>query len=443
LSPADSAVIAKQAGYETERRFVQSLQRDADAFQRSLDEVNETISALPSPFDDARAPENIEILRPAHAALVSVIADARATLAGLRLHLGVSDALSPYRDGIAKWEIALSTHEAEYERAKARAATHQDTLDAVKALELRLATVSEGIDTKRGAISRLADSVGGFSMVRAAWRRAHAERAELLEQQCIQLTAGTQSRLKASVRRAADTEPLGDQIRQLLRGTGTKGDRIEKLLGQITEAKDPFETWQAILDELLPLVWIAVDDEGTTTLPAVLRLDAAGFTTRELLALTKQIEPDDWLDLLLFDLEDLPVFEYEVKPSEYLPFENASPGQQATALLAVLLMQDGPPLILDQPEDDLNMKIISETVSTLWKAKSHRQIIFASHNANLVVNGDAELVVCCDYRSSGAESGGRIKAIGAIDMPEINREIAEVMEGGVEAFKLRFQKYGF
>lgn len=89
------------------------------------------------------------------------------------------------------------------------------------------------------------------------------------------------------------------------------------------------------------------------------------------------------------------------------------------------------------------MKIINDIVATLWQAKAHRQVIFASHNANLVVNGDAELVVACDYRTSATESGGQIKLAGAIDVPEINREIAEVMEGGVEAFKLRYQKYGF
>ena len=60
-----------------------------------------------------------------------------------------------------------------------------------------------------------------------------------------------------------------------------------------------------------------------------------------------------------------------------------------------------------------------------------------------VVNGDSELVVCCDYRTSATESGGQIKLTGAIDLPEINVEITDVMEGGVQAFKLRQQKYGF
>ena len=51
------------------------------------------------------------------------------------------------------------------------------------------------------------------------------------------------------------------------------------------------------------------------------------------------------------------------------------------------------------------MKIINEIVETLWQAKNHRQVLFTSHNANLVVNGDAELIICCDYRTIATESG--------------------------------------
>jgi chromosome segregation protein len=89
------------------------------------------------------------------------------------------------------------------------------------------------------------------------------------------------------------------------------------------------------------------------------------------------------------------------------------------------------------------MKVINEIVETLWRAKTHRQVIFTSHNANLVVNGDAELVIGCDYRTSSTESGGQIKLTGAIDMSDVRTEITEVMEGGPEAFQLRRQKYGF
>ena len=67
----------------------------------------------------------------------------------------------------------------------------------------------------------------------------------------------------------------------------------------------------------------------------------------------------------------------------------------------------------------------------------------ASHNANLVVNGDAELVVWCDNRRQGDQSGGRIAGEGAIDVDDVRAAIKRVMEGGEDAFNLRMRKYGF
>lgn len=443
LAPADGEVIARQASYEQERRLVQALRRDAESLRTSLSTAISSIADINSDFDASKAPENTDLLRRTHESLFVAVVTARAGLKSLRDLIDSGPELAPYREGLTTWDGALARHQVAYDEAKSRAAAHEGTLTAIKAIESRLAEVSEATDTKKRDLGRLGDPAAGFAQLRNEWRGAHSDRAALLESQCVNLTAGTASRLRASLRRATDTEPLADRIRALVRGTGTRGDRIDKLLSHLRASSDPFVAWQTVLDEMFLLVWITVEDEDRAVLPPTPLLDQAGFTRRERLALTKQLQPTDWLELLLFDLEDVPHFEYELKPGDYIPFESASPGQQATALLAVLLLQDGPPLLVDQPEDDLNMKIISETVATLWRAKSHRQIIFASHNANLVVNGDAELVVCCDYRSVGTESGGRIKATGAIDMPAINTEIADVMEGGVDAFKLRLQKYGF
>ena len=145
------------------------------------------------------------------------------------------------------------------------------------------------------------------------------------------------------------------------------------------------------------------------------------------------------------ELEFNPVFRYCTNKDthEYIDFADASAGQQATALLTVLLNQPGATLIIDQPEDDVDSKMSQEIVHQMWNAKTRRQFIFASHNANLVVNGDAELVVCCDYVKAGDQTGGQIKAVGAIDSPIIKDEITSVTEGGKEAFKLRKEKYGF
>ena len=64
-----------------------------------------------------------------------------------------------------------------------------------------------------------------------------------------------------------------------------------------------------------------------------------------------------------------------------------------------------------------------------------RQLIFTSHNANLVVNGDAELVICCDYKDSNSQTRGIVKVEGAIDTRAVKNEITAVMEGGEKAFQ--------
>jgi ABC-type cobalamin/Fe3+-siderophores transport system ATPase subunit len=164
---------------------------------------------------------------------------------------------------------------------------------------------------------------------------------------------------------------------------------------------------------------------------------------RNITKIAERLNVDAWLSLALAEIDDHPMFEYRTKDGEYIAFSDASAGQQATALLRVLLNQEGPPLIIDQPEDDLDSQVVLEIVEQIWLAKSRRQLIFSSHNANLVVNGDAELVVCCDYRAAGDQSGGRIKTEGAIDVGEVRAEITSIMEGGEKAFRLRKDKYGF
>ena len=101
------------------------------------------------------------------------------------------------------------------------------------------------------------------------------------------------------------------------------------------------------------------------------------------------------------------------------------------------------PLIIDQPEDDLDSDTVLQIVSKIWRSKSRRQLIFSSHNANLVVNGDADLVLVCAYRNVGDQSAGHIKEQGAIDVAVVRDEITAVMEGGERAFRLRKEKYGF
>jgi len=114
-----------------------------------------------------------------------------------------------------------------------------------------------------------------------------------------------------------------------------------------------------------------------------------------------------------------------------------SPGQKTAALLAFLLSYGDEPLILDQPEDDLdNHLIYNLIVNQLREVKHRRQVIVVTHNANIVVNGDAELVIA--LAALGGETQKECE--GSLQEKVVRETICTVMEGGRTAFEQRYRR---
>lgn len=150
--------------------------------------------------------------------------------------------------------------------------------------------------------------------------------------------------------------------------------------------------------------------------------------------------PDEALDRLdLWFPEDTLDITYSPASgnSGFRPIREGSPGQKSAALLAFLLSYGNEPLILDQPEDDLDNHLIYDLiVRQLRDAKRRRQIIVVTHNANIVVNGDAELLTALS-----ATAGQTVmEASGSLQELSVRRTICKVMEGGEEAFRDRYRR---
>ena len=119
------------------------------------------------------------------------------------------------------------------------------------------------------------------------------------------------------------------------------------------------------------------------------------------------------------------------------PLAQGSPGQQTAALLAFVLGYGVEPIILDQPEDDLDNALIYELlVRRLREQKAQRQIIVVTHNPNIVVHGDAELAMSLDTKNGEAE----VVCAGGLQERTVRDEICRVMEGGREAFQARYRR---
>lgn len=126
--------------------------------------------------------------------------------------------------------------------------------------------------------------------------------------------------------------------------------------------------------------------------------------------------------------------------------EELSTGQKATAVLLLLLLESEAPLVVDQPEDDLDNRFITDGVVPIMREeKRRRQFLFSTHNANIPVLGDAELILGLAASGEAREGHAKIAAehMGSIDSRPVRELVEEILEGGKDAFEMRRSKYGF
>lgn len=156
--------------------------------------------------------------------------------------------------------------------------------------------------------------------------------------------------------------------------------------------------------------------------------------------------------LMLLEEVELPVttdLKLNVNPGgtpAWRRLEQLSTGQRATALLLLLLQGGTGPLVIDQPEDDLDNRFIFDTVvPKVRENKLTRQLIFSSHNANIPVLGDADQIVALHATELEGRMSGSIvpNAIGSLDNSAVRSQVEELLEGGKDAFETRRYLYGF
>ena len=130
----------------------------------------------------------------------------------------------------------------------------------------------------------------------------------------------------------------------------------------------------------------------------------------------------------------------EGSPAAWQSLKSLSSGQKATAVLLLLLLESEAPLVVDQPEDDLDNRFISEgVVPIMRREKRRRQFVFSTHNANIPVLGDAELILGLTASGEAAEGHAEIASehMGSIDSRPVRELVEEILEGGKDAFEMR------
>lgn len=271
-----------------------------------------------------------------------------------------------------------------------------------------------------------------LAALHGAWRRQFELRRKVVEN----INSKVGGAIRASVSYAADQSAFNAVWNRLSPdGRSRLGRRWEELSNQIfqafvqhQESRDYASPWESIMaliqGEMEPLV------ECRDLLPELDQHLNSGLTDWRQVRLTRVA---DFADIELLSVENGKLLGKISDP-------RLSEGQRNTAVLNLLLAQDDGPIVIDQPEDELDSNFIyRDLVPLLRRVKEHRQIIVATHNANLPVNGDAELIYALEARGDH----GYLRAAGGLDRSAVTEAVLDIMEGSSEAFRRRREKYHF
>ncbi|MBU0569024.1 AAA family ATPase [bacterium] len=139
--------------------------------------------------------------------------------------------------------------------------------------------------------------------------------------------------------------------------------------------------------------------------------------------------------------QDRPEIKYNVgdnKKVNFVPLENLSTGQKCTAMVILALSEGAMPIIIDQPEDSLDIRAIwDDMCSKLRSRKELRQFIFTTHNSSVAVASDTDKFMIM----AASATKGEIVFSGAIDNEDVRTEVIKYLEGGLTTYRLKHLKY--
>ena len=262
----------------------------------------------------------------------------------------------------------------------------------------------------------------------AEWEDIKAAKFRLLNSAARRVSSRLKDRVQVEVRSGRNRDQLADLLRSQI------GGRLSEAIEKIRQMPD-FS---------LP-VFVGNCREGAE----VVR-EAYGIPSGQAAALAGA-SADVLMEIEELELLPTTTISLNVAPDGDTPswqeLDKLSTGQKSTAVLMLLLLESDAPLVVDQPEDDLDNRFITAgIVPKMREEKRRRQFIFSSHNANIPVLGDAELILGLTASGAG-EEGGRARIadehVGSIDAASVRELVGQILEGGKEAFETRRLKYGF
>jgi ABC-type lipoprotein export system ATPase subunit/histidinol phosphatase-like PHP family hydrolase len=420
--------------------YFKQLDEDVQSLQTSAAEIENLKNLSLSDFEATTPAEQAE--KQATVALTQKLSVNFDKITTLVTTMQTDLAAAKVASGTSGWHQENKVHLDAYARIvaelKAQGITNAEDASQAVALEERLKKQLDQFN----AIS--ADLEQARKAVVDAQVALHQERQMLtvLRQNFLDQVLVNVPALKITLNTMADADAGATSLREILR-IDTEGTFAKEIYGETDD--DPPKPCGMVWDLVNPLLVSPVPERLQEIKQSLEEMNEQVLNTKlhgKFVKKLKDMKPD--VASVVFDElaawfpEDAVDLQYKrEESSSFQSLQQASAGQKTAAILSFLLAHGSEPLLMDQPEDDLDNALVSQLVVTqLRKNKNRRQLIVITHNANIVVNGDAELVMPMEF------VGGQIvnNTAGGLQERAVREKVCEIMEGGEKAFEQRYKR---
>ena len=394
--------LHKQTSYNTDKTKLVSAKNKIDNVRKAIEKAYEANKEVSSTLEDHASEYNPVLISDSRKILELV--DNQLNIIGNAIRQ-----ITIYEDDFEKVISKLSDEITKLadEFAAIKREIKDDTLDADTFVQL----TNEMLETNE-RLKQLVEKSKTKENIESAFKEAARQRNNLLVEQFhayedeVRKINDSQKELRIEIAFKGDKEGFKAEMKNDFRGSGISDTKYQHLA-------EIFSDYVALIED-----WILSDGN---TLKSIL-------TDSEYQKLSEKLK-NEYKDLLNYQVKNKVEIYYHNKP-----LRQHSVGQRASALILFILTQNNNDvIIIDQPEDDLDNKVIyDEIISAILKIKPNIQFIFATHNANIPVLGDAERVFVTDYQDKTIEV-----LQGNIDLSDTHKQIVDIMEGGRDAFEKR------
>ena len=394
--------LKKQSGYATDTTKLDAVKNRIDAILRDIRNAFSKNAVASNALDGYSSDFNKDILDDVSAVLSLI--DAQLTQIGSCI-AEIEKQCSCMEDII--YHLKERTDSLADEFAEIKRDIKDETLDVDSFVRM-----TAELQKTKEKLKQLSEEASSKSKIEASFTKAIRKRNDALLMTYNDYKAETerinqkQTELRIEITFKGDREGFKSQLKNDFKGTGISDAKYQAI-------SDAFTDYAAIIED-----WIICDGNKLKSI----------VTSGEYVKLEDKLR-NQYEELLSRQVENKVDIYYHRKL-----LRQHSIGQRASALILFILTQDDNDIIfIDQPEDDLDNKVIyDEVITAIKQKKPYMQFIFATHNANIPVLGDSERVLVVEFRETKIDV-----AQGNIDLDSTHKQIVDIMEGGKEAFDKR------